>query len=208
MSINMYCLAAVPHVEWILEQMPWLNRQVSFDSVISKSGTCVISLKVCPTRRACWFVATSSRLKMPMWLRWWDGPERSRSPWPTWVNCACGTSRATSSTDERTMHIITDARREAAQVILQLLLPLLSLSERFCALLCTTGSVVYNSCALWYAHTCKQFLNFCVGLGLRFVFVFFLFSLGFSSCVFMVRLGKSVFMFLDLVIFDFFLGTR
>jgi len=32
--------------------------------------------------------------------------------------------------------------------------------------------IVYDSCTQWYAHTCEQFLNLRVGLGLDFVLCF------------------------------------
>ena len=44
--------------------------------------------------------------------------------------------------------------------------------------------VVYDSCAQWYAHTCEQFLNLHVCLGLDFVFV----CSGLAFCVFLCYL--------------------
>jgi len=49
--------------------------------------------------------------------------------------------------------------------------------------------ILYNSCAQWYAHTCEQFLNLCVGLGLDFVFVC-LFR--FTICVFCVSSDQFI----------------
>jgi len=50
--------------------------------------------------------------------------------------------------------------------------------------------VVYNGCAQWYEHTCEQFLNLRVCLGLEFAFVcLFRFSI---LCVYCVSLGHFI----------------
>ena len=61
--------------------------------------------------------------------------------------------------------------------------------------------VVYNSCAQWYAHTCEQFLHFCMLCLDVFLYVY----LTFIFCVFFhVSLGHFVFVLLAFVVLGLF----
>jgi len=59
--------------------------------------------------------------------------------------------------------------------------------------------ILYDSCAQWYAHTCEQFLNLHVGLGLDFVLVcLFRFNI---LCVFCVSVDHFIPVLLAFVVF-------